>query len=92
MDEENLIILVQGHECLYNLQYKYYNNLVKYNYWTEIAGKLHAQGKELSRRTQHCWRMAGYWQGRGRVAAESQHSMCGSALICTHGKTWWLLH
>jgi hypothetical protein len=30
MDEEKLIILVQGHECLYNLQHKDYdNNLVK---------------------------------------------------------------
>jgi hypothetical protein len=27
MDEEKLIILVQGHECLYNLQQKDYNNL-----------------------------------------------------------------
>jgi hypothetical protein len=32
MDEEKLIILVQGHECLYNLQHKDYdNNLVKDN-------------------------------------------------------------
>jgi hypothetical protein len=29
MDEEKLIILVQGHECLYNLQHKDYDNLVK---------------------------------------------------------------
>jgi hypothetical protein len=27
MDEEKLIILVQGHEGLYNLQHKDYNNL-----------------------------------------------------------------
>jgi hypothetical protein len=47
MDEEKLIILVQGHECLYNLQHKAYdNNLVKYNCLKEIAGELHAQGKE----------------------------------------------
>jgi hypothetical protein len=47
MDEEKLIILVQGHECLYNLQHKDYdNNLVKDNCWKEIAGELHAQGKE----------------------------------------------
>jgi hypothetical protein len=68
MDEEKLIILVQGHECLYNLQHKYYdNNLVKDNCWKEIAGELHAQDKELSRRTQHCRRMAGSWQGNGMV-------------------------
>jgi hypothetical protein len=59
MDEKKLIILVQGHECLYNLQHKNYNNnLVKYNFQKEIAGEFHAQDKELSR-TQHCRRMAG---------------------------------
>jgi hypothetical protein len=37
MDEENLIILVQGHECLCNLQHKDYDNiLVKDNSWKEI--------------------------------------------------------
>jgi hypothetical protein len=47
MDEEKLIILVQGHECLYNLQHKDYdNNLVKDNCWKEIAGEVHAKGKE----------------------------------------------
>jgi hypothetical protein len=60
MDKEKLIILVQGHECLYNLQHKDFdNNLVKDNCWKEIAGELHAQDTELSRRTQHCRRMAG---------------------------------
>jgi hypothetical protein len=50
MDEEKLIILVQGHECLYTLQHKDYdNNLVKDNFWKEIAGELRAQNKELSR-------------------------------------------
>jgi hypothetical protein len=40
MDEEKLIILVQGHECLYNLQHKDYdNNFVKDNYWKEVAGE-----------------------------------------------------
>jgi hypothetical protein len=44
MDEEKLIILVQGHEYLYNLQHKNYDNhLVKDNCWKEIAGELHAQ-------------------------------------------------
>jgi 5'(3')-deoxyribonucleotidase len=58
MDEKKLIILVQGHECLYNLQHKDYDNkLVKDNSWKEIAGELHAQDKELSQ-TQHCRRMA----------------------------------
>jgi hypothetical protein len=60
MDEKKLIILGQGHECLYNLQHKDYdNNLIKDSSWEEIAGELHAQDKELSRRTQHCRRMAG---------------------------------
>jgi hypothetical protein len=46
MDEEKLIILVQGHECLYNLQHQDYdNNLVKDNRRKEIA-EVHAQGKE----------------------------------------------
>jgi hypothetical protein len=60
MDEKKLIILVQGHESLYNLQHKDYdNNLVKDSSRKEIAEELHAQDKELSRRTQHCRRMAG---------------------------------
>jgi hypothetical protein len=67
MDEKQLIILVQGHECLYNLQHKDYdNNLVNHNSWKEIAGELHAQDTELSR-TQYCRRMAGSWQGNGMV-------------------------
>jgi hypothetical protein len=67
MDEEKLIILVQGHECLYKLQRKDYdNNLVKDTFWKEIAGELHAQDKELSR-TQHCRRMAGSRQGNGMI-------------------------
>jgi hypothetical protein len=36
MDEKKLIILVQGHECFYNLQHKDYDNLVKDNCWKEI--------------------------------------------------------
>jgi hypothetical protein len=59
MDEEKLIILVHGHECLYNLQHKDYDNLVKGNCWKEIAGEIYAQDKDLSQRTQHCRRMAG---------------------------------
>ena len=46
-DEEKLIILVQGHECLYNWQHKDYDNhLVKDYCWKERAGEVHAQGKE----------------------------------------------
>jgi hypothetical protein len=60
MDKMKLIILVQGHECLYNLQHKddYDNNLVKDNSWKGKA-ELHAQDKKLSQRIQHCRRMAG---------------------------------
>jgi hypothetical protein len=48
MEEEKLIILVQGHECLYNLQRNDYNtNLVKDNCWKEMAGELQAQNKEM---------------------------------------------
>jgi hypothetical protein len=75
MDEKKLIVLVQGHECLYNLQHNDYdNNLVKDNSRKEIAGEHHAQDKEISRRTQHCRRMAG-----------KRHGMCESAFImlCT---------
>jgi hypothetical protein len=66
MDEKKLIILVQGHECLYNLLHKDYdNNLLKHtrSSWKEIAGELHAQDKELSRRTQPCRRVAGKRHG-----------------------------
>jgi hypothetical protein len=45
MDEEKLIILVQGRDCLYNLQHSHCdNNLVKGNCWMEIAGEW--QGRE----------------------------------------------
>jgi hypothetical protein len=80
MDEEKIIVFVQGHECLYNLQHKDYNNLVKDNFWKEIAGELHAQDKELSR-TQHCPRMAGTWQDRGRVAAGERQ---GNGMVCVN--------
>jgi hypothetical protein len=68
MDDEKLIILLQGHECLCNLQHKDYDNsLLKDNSWKEIAGELHAQDKELLRRTQHCQRMAGKRHENGMV-------------------------
>ena len=45
--EEKLIIFVQGHEHLYNLQPSDYdNNLAKDYFWKVIAGEVHAQGKE----------------------------------------------
>jgi hypothetical protein len=54
MDEVKLIILVQGHECLYNLQHKDYDNsLVEDNCWKETAGELHCT--------------VGEWQGNGMV-------------------------
>jgi hypothetical protein len=48
MDEENLIILVQGHECLYNLQHKDDDNLVKDNCWKEIAGECQGSGRVVA--------------------------------------------
>jgi hypothetical protein len=58
-----LIILVQRHEGLYNLQHKDYDNsLVKDNRWKEIVGELHCA--------------VGEWQGSGRVAAGERHGMC----------------
>jgi hypothetical protein len=60
MDEEKLIILVQGHECLYNLQHNDSdNNLVKDNCWKEIAGEWQGSGRVL----------AGWWQGNGMGTA-----------------------
>ena len=54
MDEGKLNILVQGHECLYNLRHKDYdNNLVKDNCRKEIAGEVHARGK--NRPHNICW-------------------------------------
>jgi hypothetical protein len=46
MDEKKLIILEQGHECLYNLQHKDHDNslLVKDDSWKEI-GEIHSQDK-----------------------------------------------
>jgi len=53
---------VQGHECFYNLQHKDYDNsLVEDNCWKEIAGEVHAQGKEQATkyfvhyRKAYCW-------------------------------------
>jgi hypothetical protein len=47
MDEEKLIVLVQKHECLYNLQHGDCDNyLVKDNCWKEIEGEVYVHGKE----------------------------------------------
>jgi hypothetical protein len=87
MDEEKLIIFVQGHVCLYDLQHNDYdNNSVKDNCWKEIAGELHAQDKELSQRTHDCRRMAGERHGMCELVfnmAGERHGMCESALRCT---------
>jgi hypothetical protein len=47
VDEEKLILLVQQHECLYNLQHKDYdNNFIKENSWKEIVEELHSKGNK----------------------------------------------
>jgi hypothetical protein len=49
MDAEKLVILVQGHECLYNLQHKDDdNNLVKDNCWKETGGKWQGRSRETA--------------------------------------------
>jgi hypothetical protein len=59
VDEKKLIIWVQGHRSLYNLEHKDYdNNLVKDSSWKEIAGEL----------PQHCQRMAGERHGMCELA------------------------
>jgi hypothetical protein len=59
-DEKLIIILVQGQECLYNLQHKHYdNNLVKYNCWKEMAGDWRGGGRVV----------AGLRQGNGMGTA-----------------------
>jgi hypothetical protein len=68
MDEEKLIILVQGPECLYNLQHKDYDNsVVKDDSWKEIAGELHVQYKIRNFHEGHC--TVGEWHGSGRGTA-----------------------
>jgi hypothetical protein len=63
MDEKKLIILVQGHECLYNLQHKDYdNNLVK--------GRRQQENFMHKIRNFHEGHSTvGEWQGRGRGPA-----------------------
>jgi hypothetical protein len=85
MDWERIIVLVQGHECLYNLQHKDCdNNLLKDNCWKEIAGELHAQDKELSGRTQHCRRMAGERHGMCESAFKTAGERHGTGMVCVN--------
>jgi hypothetical protein len=78
MDEEKLIILVQGHECLYNLQHKNYdNNLVNETCWKEIAEEWLGSGRVVA----GGWHgggmvVAGWWQDRGRGTVWERHGMC----------------
>jgi hypothetical protein len=84
MDENKLIILVQGHECLYNLQHKDYdNNIVKDSSWKEIA-ELYAQDKDLSRRTQHCRRMAGERHANSMVCVNRPLTRQGNGMVCVN--------
>jgi hypothetical protein len=63
-----LIILVQRHECLYNLQHKDYDNsLVKGNCWKEIVGEFNCT--------------IGEWQGSDRVVAVSWQ---GNGMVCVN--------
>jgi hypothetical protein len=51
MDGERLIVLVQGHECLCNLQHKDYdNNLVKDDSRKDIAAELMHKIRNLAER------------------------------------------
>jgi hypothetical protein len=85
--------LVQGHECLCNLQHKDCDNsLVKDSYLKEIAGELNAQDKELRQRTQHCRRMAGSWQGigmGGMVCVNRPLKRQGNGMVCVNRPLKW---
>jgi hypothetical protein len=49
MDDEKLIILVQGRKCLYNLQHNDCDNyFVKDNCWKEIAGERQGSDRETA--------------------------------------------
>jgi hypothetical protein len=70
---------------LYNLQHKGYDNsLVKDNSWKEIAGELHAQDKQLSRRTQHCRGMAGERHGNGMLFVNRPLKRQGNGMLCVN--------
>jgi hypothetical protein len=64
MDEKNLIILEQGHECLYNLQHNDYNNLVT------VPGRRQQENFMHKIRNFHEGHSTvGEWQGRGMGTA-----------------------
>jgi hypothetical protein len=74
MDKEKLIILVQGHVCLYNLQHNDYdNNLVKDNCWKEMVGKWQGSGR-VAAGERH-----GMCESAFNATGE-RHGMCESAL------------
>jgi hypothetical protein len=69
MDEKQLIILVQGQDCLHNLQHKDYDNsLVKHNSWKERAGEL----MHKIRNFHEGQSTVGEWQGSGKVVWQAR--------------------
>jgi bifunctional pyridoxal-dependent enzyme with beta-cystathionase and maltose regulon repressor activities len=77
MDEEKLIILVQGHECLYNLQHDYDNNLVKDNCWKEIAGEWQGSGKVVAG-------SSGERHMNGMVCVDRPLTRQGNGMVCVN--------
>jgi hypothetical protein len=77
MDEEKLIILVQQHECLYNLQHKDYDSTL--GKWQGngriVAGSRQGNGMECVNR----FKTAGKQQGNGMGTAWERHGVCESA-------------
>jgi hypothetical protein len=75
-----VIILVQWHVCLCNLQHKHYdNNLVKDNCWKEIAGELQGSGRVVAGSRQgKAWERHGMCESAFNTAGE-RHGMCESA-------------
>jgi hypothetical protein len=72
---------MEGHECLYNLQYKHYdNNLVNDNFRKEIEGEWHG-GSKVAADERH-----GMCESAFNTAWE-RHGMCESTL----NRTEWLV-
>jgi hypothetical protein len=81
MDEEKLIILVQGHECLCNLQHNDCdNNLVKDNCWKEIARELQGSGRVAAGERHGMSKSVFNTAGERQRTAWERHGMCESAL------------
>jgi hypothetical protein len=73
-----LIILVQRHECLYNLQHKDYDtSLVNDNCWKEIAGELHCTVGEWQGTA---WERHGMCELAFNVAGERH----GNGMVCVN--------